>query len=167
VTGDRQQGFTLIEVIMVVSILGLLAGVLAAALRVGVHSGGQAMDQLDLSHDAEVLSLVLGDDLANASTVDTAAASCVAAPMIRLDVGAEIAYRIVGHRLVRVDCASGSERTIVRRLGDTAPTVTCTPACGPSATRVRVDVPVCARHPETDTCRITRAIRVIGRPRAA
>lgn len=166
----RDRGFTLVEVLIVVSILGLLVGILATALRVSVHAGSQSMGALDLSHDAELLGHVLGDDLANANVVDTNAATCVAAPMLRLEIGGEIAYRIdADHSLVRVECASGAERVVARFLGAATPTVVCTPSCGASATRVRLDIPLCARLGESDRCdpMNTRTIRVIGRPRAA
>lgn len=168
---SRDQGFTLVEVIMVVSILGLLVGVLAAALRVGVHASTEAVGRLDLSRDAELLSHVLGDDLANAATVDTAPATCVAAPLLRLDVGAEVAYQVdaAAHTLTRHDCAAGTTRIVARFLGDVAPTIVCIPSCGSATTRVRVEVPVCARLGETDRCdpKNSRTLRVIARPRSA
>jgi len=166
---NRDQGFTLVEVIVVVCILGLVVGVLGSALRVGVHAGVQGAARLDVAHDAELLSNYLLEDVANASVVDTAAASCVASPMLRLEIGGEVAYRVnADHTLTRHDCASGGSRIVARNLGATAPTVTCVSSCGSTVTRVVIDIPLCSRLGETDSCDTAtdRDLRLIGRPRA-
>lgn len=165
----RDDGFTMVEVIVVVAVLGLVVSVLGSALRVGVHAGVQGAARLDLSHDAELLSNYLLEDLANATVVDTAAASCVAAPVIRLEVGGEIAYRSnADHTMTRHDCASGAEQIVARNLADVAPTVTCVSSCGATITRVKIDIPLCSRLGDTGVCDpdTARDLRLIGRPRA-
>jgi prepilin-type N-terminal cleavage/methylation domain-containing protein len=166
---QNDRGFTLVEVIVVVVVLGLTVGVLAAAMRVGVQAGMSSNARLDLAHDAEQLALIITDDIANANTVDTAAAACVASPVIRMVSGSQIAYRVnADHSLTRHDCAAGTQRIIARNLADAAPTVVCTPSCGSEVTRVQLDIPLCARLGETTTCdpANTRTVRLIGKPRA-
>lgn len=165
----NEQGFTLVEVIVVISILGLIVGVLAAALRVGVQAGVEGAARLDVSHDAEQLSNELTEDVSNASVVDTAAAACVASPFVRLEIGGEVAYRVnADHTLTRHDCAAGTSRIVARHLGDAAPTMTCVPSCGNQVTRVRFDIPLCSRLVDTGVCEAStaRSVRLISRPRA-
>jgi prepilin-type N-terminal cleavage/methylation domain-containing protein len=165
----RDAGFTLVELLVVISIIGMTVAVLASALTVGVQSGVDSAARLDVSHDEEVLSHVLSDDIASATVIDTVAANCVASPVLRLVVGTEIAYRAdPDHTLTRVECAGGAERIVARHLADDPPVVTCTPACGNGVTRLRIDVALCART-GLDVCDTSsaRTLRLIVRPRAS
>jgi prepilin-type N-terminal cleavage/methylation domain-containing protein len=74
---DDERGFTLMELLLVIAILGLIAVPLSASLVVGLRTTDATANRLDTSHDAQLVSLYLPADIQSAGN---AAGDIVASP---------------------------------------------------------------------------------------
>src|SRR5947209_6522111 len=74
--GVREAGFTLIEVLIALSLTAVIVGALAEALIVGVRTSDGTSQRLALSHDAEISARWFASDASSSDTVTTAASSC-------------------------------------------------------------------------------------------
>lgn len=170
----RENGFTLVEVLVVVTILGLVVGVLASSIGVALRTATQVEGMLLVSGDVERLADRFVEDAASAVTVSTAG-TCGDRPFIEFaleDFG--VAHRVGyavdrtggAHRIVRTRCADDQlVQVVVSSLaGD--PVVTCAPACVQRPRRIDLDVEFCGRLPD-DSCDAgsTRQLRFSASPR--
>lgn len=125
----EEHGFTLVEMLVAVSILGLAATGLAATLGVGVRAAGDVSDRVSASAAGRSLAIYLPPDVQSAETAVAtptgAGISCngVANPRLQLR-GADGFDVVYGIRLVtedyvleRSDCSSGTagETIVVSR----------------------------------------------------
>lgn len=171
-------GFTLIEVILVVTIMALLVGVMSASISVGLQASRQTEGTLRVSGDVELLAGRFTEDVASARTVQTTGTGCGGSPFVVLSlqdrgVSSTVTYgvdRTGGvHRIIRTRCDSTTlAQTVASTLGITDPVLVCAPLCSGRPTSVRLSVVLCARNPagacSEDT---TRAIELSSYPRGA
>ena len=68
---SKDGGYTLPEMLVAVSIAGLIAGVIGAAFIIGSKTTVEARTRLAESHDAQLLTSYFRNDAASASTVST------------------------------------------------------------------------------------------------
>jgi prepilin-type N-terminal cleavage/methylation domain-containing protein len=142
----RDDGFTLIELLIGTVILGIISGAIAQALIVGFTTTGDTSQRFSESHDAQISSAYLANDVQSAKTVSVAAggSSCASATNL-----VDLTYS--DGKVASYSCGpSGGETRVTRTFDGTTvvlahfagvgkPTVTCSPSCGTS-TPVRVDI---------------------------
>lgn len=64
-------GFTLLELMICVGILGLIMGAIGASFWMAMNTQRATQTRLDVSHDAQMVSAVFTQDIAGATTVKT------------------------------------------------------------------------------------------------
>lgn len=85
------NGFTLPELLISITLLGIVGTVMASAMFVGARTGGASRDIVTANQDAEALSTIFVSDVENAATVTTTspAVACGGAitstKLVRLD----------------------------------------------------------------------------------
>lgn len=163
---DRQAGFTLVEVLVCLAIMGLIAPVLANTLTVGWRTTEATVSSLSDSRNRALTPSLFTRDVQNAVSVDTLVsdATCTTAGdtlLVRLRWTETAVSGTATSRAVSWVLTSGGDRLLERRwcaAGTSVtssvttahgvvgtPTVTCTSlagatvACG-SATRVSLAV---------------------------
>lgn len=121
----RESGFTLIEMIIVVSIIGLIASVLALSVSVFVRNNGSVSSRITETRDLQNLTNFLPVDVASARTITTTPTNaCGTGGTVQLHLewsedwnGAvysnRITYRLLTAptRLVRFECENSSTPT--------------------------------------------------------
>jgi prepilin-type N-terminal cleavage/methylation domain-containing protein len=161
----KQAGFTLVELLVAIVILGTIVGAIGSALIVGFRTQGSTQERLEQSSDAQLLASYFGPDVqsakkALASPTDTVCSDTGA--VVRLtgkdpavsgatDVMTSYVVATVGgeRQLRRRECRGGSavsDIPVVHKLGTTGTvTVTCQPACSsgdePGTVSVTVTLP--------------------------
>lgn len=138
-----EAGFTLIELMMAIVILGIIIGPLTAGLIVGLRTSADTQNRLTGSNDAQMLSIYLPPDVQSADDAITSAISCtgVTGAVLQLkstvyDTSFNVAYAVIlasdgSYQLVRNTCPAGTQKIIARNLANaTAVTITRTPASG-------------------------------------
>jgi prepilin-type N-terminal cleavage/methylation domain-containing protein len=167
----RDDGFTLVELLIVVSILGIIMGAIAASFIVSLRVTSETQDRLSESHDADLTSAYFASDFQSAESLD---ATCgpSSGSIMRFswtDPGSthdsdDDEARAVGYvvetqdgerRLNRYLCigtdTSGEMVTLARLLSDTDPLIECfdeqglATSCSDDALTARLTVHVCAR----------------------
>jgi prepilin-type N-terminal cleavage/methylation domain-containing protein len=63
---DREGGFTLMELLLVIALLGLVAVPLAGAITVGERTTAATANRLESTHDAQLVSIYLPADIQSA-----------------------------------------------------------------------------------------------------
>lgn len=144
-------GVTLIELLITITILGVIIGALGGGLIVAFRFTGETKNRLATSHDAQITAAYFAADMASAETVGTGL-SCGSegTPVMSMewtdpgsdasdtddDVEITVSYVVVQEsgetQVVRRLCEDGVEDStaIMAHLldPDTAPSVTCAPA---------------------------------------
>ena len=144
---NSEDGFTLAELLVVISILGIVAGVLALALVVSGKSAAQTTSRLSQSHDAQIASAYLATDVQSSKQLTTA--TCPPSSPLTGQVNlinfsydgttpsASYFYGASGDetQVVRTFCVGGAlqaEAPVVHFAGP-QPTVTCPTTATPTA----------------------------------
>jgi prepilin-type N-terminal cleavage/methylation domain-containing protein len=119
---SRDDGFTLMELLVVISILGIIMPVLGLAFAMGYKTTTATAAELAASHNRQLLAAYLTEDAQSAITAEDATSAdtttCMAAGdtlvgrlrWVDLDIAASTT-RVVTYVLVTV----GTERQLVRR----------------------------------------------------
>ncbi len=150
-----EDGFTLVELIISIVILGIIVGAMSAAIIAGLKTTDGTTNRLAESHDAQVVSEFFVTDMQSAvtvtyqamDTVSTVPVGCspASSPLLVFSwtdpsAGAEmVSYysaTLGGEtQLVRQQCVGGSSSTVVvaHLLGSSTPQVTCAPTSCTSA----------------------------------
>lgn len=143
----EEKGFTLLEVLVAVSLLGLVFGVVSAAFVVSLEVSDDSTERLTESQGGAFTSAWFTRDMQSAQTVDLAGAACPAATGAHVlsatwqdeaavggTVTYKVDYRLDGSTLVRTSCGAGPMTQTLARNLKTAE-ATC-PAMGCSEVRL-------------------------------
>ncbi len=140
-----EEGFTLVELMVGMVITVLLMGSIAAALIVGLKTTDETTARLNESHDAQISSAYLANDVQSAKSVSAAGGSGTCGSATTL-----VSFTYPDDRIATYACGQAGAETQVTRTfdgntvvlahfaGAAQPTVTCTPDC--SSTPLRVDI---------------------------
>jgi prepilin-type N-terminal cleavage/methylation domain-containing protein len=141
----RDDGLTLIEILISVVILGIIMGAIANALIVGFRTTDETTQRFSESHDAQIASATLAKDIQSAvSIADTSATIgvCGGGALIsfNLETGSQVRYYYgagsAGEtQVTRLNC-DGTGKQVLAHFATTsgAPTVTCDGiACNPGS----------------------------------
>lgn len=174
-----EGGFTLVELLVAVAILGVVMGALGSAIFIGFRTTNDTSNRLISSTDAQLLSVYLPPDVLSASAATASPSgtgiTCSGASNPKLQLTDGTSFNVVyGVRagtggvfqLERYVCTSGSvsKTTVVARnlAGTSSVTPTRTPATG---TLTGASLEVTAKATATDTAPYTYT--VTGRKRAS
>jgi prepilin-type N-terminal cleavage/methylation domain-containing protein len=163
-----ESGFTLVELLMAVTILGIIVTPLGAAFFVALRTVDETSNRRASSHDAQLLSIYLPPDVQNASdaiTTGFTASTCtgVTASTIKLQLVASsndtdyidatdfnVVYFVqqtgtgstATYELIRKTCVGTITSTVVgENLGATSPVaITRTPTSGTPLLRIAMQV---------------------------
>ncbi len=119
----RDDGFTLVELLIALALGGMIVGVLATALTIGVQSYGAARDLLDVSARQQITTSRFVTDVQSAEQV-RGSASCVGSGFVvgftwnfGQEGDPEFAYAVdwalEGNELRRVVCGTGHTQTLL------------------------------------------------------
>jgi prepilin-type N-terminal cleavage/methylation domain-containing protein len=133
-----ENGFTLVELIMSLTLLSVIMGPLTGAVIIGLRTADGTNQKLSDSHDEQLVATYLVKDVQSASTVSTTDVSCGTAGVVvaRLswadpDGTAKAAsYRVDAGTVVRNYCENGSLRQgfpVAHGLGSAQ--IACAPSC--------------------------------------
>lgn len=159
----REDGVTLVELLVTMAILGTVASAIVAAVIVGLRTTDVTEQRLSTSRNAQLVSAYFAGDVAASETVSLSDSTCGnVAPVVRFrwddtdPLGATVtkissyvtAVGPSGERVLRrLSCENGTVvRDAVVAFGIATPgvVVTCTPACTPTGNNqpamVTVDV---------------------------
>jgi Prokaryotic N-terminal methylation motif len=129
------DGFTIVELLIGMTIMVILIGAIASALVVGLKTTDQTTARMDESHDAQISSAYLAKDVQSAATVTVVAGggNCGAAsPLVTFNYsdGSAASYSCgptAGETRVTRTYA-GQTVVLAHFAGLAKPTVTCTPS---------------------------------------
>jgi prepilin-type N-terminal cleavage/methylation domain-containing protein len=139
------DGFTLVEMMAGMVIMALIMGSIAAALIVGLNTTDQTTERMNESHDAQISSAYLANDVQSAMAVSAPGGGGTCASNTTL-----VTFTYPGGGIATYACGPAGNETRVTRTfngvtvvlahfaGAAKPTVTCTPNC--STTPLRVDM---------------------------
>jgi prepilin-type N-terminal cleavage/methylation domain-containing protein len=136
------DGFTLVEMLVCIVVLGIIFTVLTGALMIGLRSTSNASVKFDESNAAQLTALYLTRDVQGAETVtlNDATSSCGGAAKLKLTSSTAdrvVSYAVTGTttlQLVRRVCSPASATPMVSTLVPTIAsannvTFACTNAC--------------------------------------
>lgn len=145
VRSPDEDGFTIVELLVGMVVLAILMGAVAAALVVGLRTTDETTERLNESHDVQISSAYLANDVQSAASVQVAGGgNCSSRSEI-------VTFTYADGRQAVYACGPSGDRTRVTRTfaGTTVvlahfaalakPTVTCIPNCG-TPTPARVDI---------------------------
>lgn len=159
--GGDESGFTLVEVLISIAMLGIVAAVIAQAIVVSAENSRQTPQRLNESHDAQLASAYLATDVQSAQKITDSSQTCSPSSPLTgqqdlvnfsydgVDGGLSMAsyyYGTTGGQsvVVRTFCGSDgslqNQATIVHFAGP-VPTVTCPTSGNPAAACDPVIVP--------------------------
>lgn len=140
-----EDGFTLAELLVGVVVVGLIMGSIAAALIVGLRTTDQTTERLNESHDVQISSAYLANDVQSAASVTVAGGgTCASRTTI-------VTFTYADGRVATYACGpDGGETRVTRTFdgvteilahfaGTAVPSITCSPSCG-SGAPARVDI---------------------------
>lgn len=166
------SGMSLIELLIAITVLGVIIGALGGGLIVAFRFSGETKNRLATSHDAQITAAYFAGDMASAEDLETgpsvllACGAVVPAPSLSLawtdpgthasdtgdDTEISVSYVVLEEsgetRLIRRLCREGTvdSTTVMAHLVDPAhlPAVTCAPSpCGSSSTSASMTVTAC------------------------
>jgi prepilin-type N-terminal cleavage/methylation domain-containing protein len=115
-TRQGEGGFTLTELLVAITILGIIGGALAIAFVVSGHSTAETTQRFKESHDAQIASAYLATDVQSAKqiTASTCGSPGALTPLVNFsyDGASSIASYLYG--------SDGSEQQLRRRFCDTS-----------------------------------------------
>jgi prepilin-type N-terminal cleavage/methylation domain-containing protein len=131
-----EDGFTLVELLIGIAIAGVLIGVIGSAMVVGLKTTDATTQRLSESHDAQVSSAYLANDVQSASAVNVSGstASCASAPTDLVTFtyknGQTATYRCgtTSGQTQVTRTFGGSTLVIAHFAGNARPSVSCTPS---------------------------------------
>lgn len=109
-TRRTEEGFTLVELLVAVAILGIITVPLANVVIGAFHNTTDTSDRLELSHDAQISSSYFARDVAEVGLRDWAAVTANSVPF-KQSVQLGAAYNAGGY-------TCGSSTAVVRFLSD-------------------------------------------------
>ena len=140
-----EEGFTLVELLVGMAIMVVIVGSVGSALIVGLKTTDGTMDRLNESHDAQISSAYLANDVQSAATVSVASGGSNCGSSTPL-----VDFAYADGRVASYACGpSGSETQVTRTFdGETVvlahfassaqPAVTCSPSCTSTPDRVEI-----------------------------
>jgi prepilin-type N-terminal cleavage/methylation domain-containing protein len=147
------SGFTLVEVIIVVSLMGVVSLAVTAALILGIRTSNDTYTRFDQSNATMAVNRLLGADMMVAegpvlvnSTSDTACGGAAPLKMWTRSAASSavrdtlVVWRLVGADLTRVVCIGGLQadsKVVASSISMFAP-ATCAAPCTTRAITVRV-----------------------------
>jgi prepilin-type N-terminal cleavage/methylation domain-containing protein len=142
VTGEREDGFTLVEMLVCVVVLGIIFTVLTGALMIGLRSTSSASVKFEESNAAQLTALYLTRDVQGAETitVNDATSSCGGSAKLKLtssNADRVVSYAVTGTTtlsLVRRLCSPANTTPVVTTLvpvvaGAANVSAACTNSC--------------------------------------
>lgn len=146
-----QRGVSMVELLVVISLTGLIAGALTSAIATGLRTTEATTDRLQETQDAHLTTIAFVRDAQSADAVSLTQTSCSGLdPLVLLSwtddgVAKEAAYAVRavdGRRVLsRWFCQNGGgavRRDVAQALhATTDPAITCVPNCA-AATRVEM-----------------------------
>ena len=136
-----QQGFTLVELMIAIAITGLIVSAIAGALIVSFATTGVTQQRLAESHDVQITSAYLANDVQSAAAVNSSSGgSCSGASTtlvtFKYDSGdAVYSCGTAANGETQVTRRFGGDTVVLAHFAGTArPTVTCAPNAGCSGT---------------------------------
>ena len=139
---EREDGFTLVEMLVCIVVLGIIFTVLTGALMIGLRSTSNASVKFDESNAAQLTALYLTCDVQGAETItlNDATSSCGGAAKLKLassNADRVVAYAVTGTStlsLVRRLCSPANATSVVTTLVPVVAsannvTVACTNSC--------------------------------------
>lgn len=145
----RERGFTLVEVLVCITILGIVMVALCAAVMIGLRSTTNANVKFDESNAAQFTSLHYSSDVqgAEAVAVNDATSSCGGAAKLKLtstNADRIVAYAVTGsttYSLVRRVCSPASATPIETTLASNLTSANSVAAsCNTGCTQVTLSV---------------------------
>jgi len=146
-----EAGFTLAEVLISITILGVVAAAIAFAFVATAKDTVGIADRFRESHDAQIASAYLATDVQSSGSI--AGASCAAGQSavigFQYSDGSLASYCYASGILSRSFTGTPSGTTILVRKGNGSPTTTCfnPGGCAPTSTPTKVTISV----PENDS----------------
>jgi prepilin-type N-terminal cleavage/methylation domain-containing protein len=141
----EDEGFTIVELLVGMVVVALIMGAIASALIVGLRTTDATTERLNESHDVQISSAYLANDVQSAASVQVAGGGdCSSQTTI-------VTFTYADGRQAVYACGPGGGETRVTRTfdretvvlahfaGPAKPSVTCAPSCG-SGTPARVDI---------------------------
>jgi prepilin-type N-terminal cleavage/methylation domain-containing protein len=137
-----ESGFTLVELLIAVVVLGVIVAGISAGFSLGLNTLNETSNRLAGSNDAQLLGTYLPPDVTSATEATTTGIACSGASNPQLELSDGPNFNVVygvrtiagGHQLERYDCTSGSvgKTTVVARnlAGASAVLATRIPASG-------------------------------------
>jgi len=156
----REQGFTLVELLLTIAILSLIMGTLAAAFITTAHSTVGIAARFSQSHDAQIASAYLATDVQSNWALTNTPCGSAGTPVLNFGYAdgsiATYAYGSVGSEthLTRTYCSGGSVQSAVVAVrngggtpdalcfnGPSDPGTACSVASTPQPNKVRIRIP--------------------------
>jgi prepilin-type N-terminal cleavage/methylation domain-containing protein len=162
-----EAGFTLAEMVISISILGIVAVAIGAAFVVTAHDSVGVSERFSQSHDAQMASTYLATDVQNATQIAPLTCGANVISLSESDgTTANYWYGTQGgeERLTRSICSSGGavqSAIVLVHNGGGAPTVSCVADCnvGTKPSTVTIDVPTSTSQNGTYSVSLTGATR--------
>ena len=135
-----EAGVTLTELIVAVSILGIVGAVLAGAFIVSARTNAETKTRYDESHDAQIASAYLATDVQSSDTTNCSGGSNLVT--FTYSDGSVASYTYGSGTVSRAFTSGGSTTTtpLVHFAGSSAPTVTCTGGTTDKPNKVKIGI---------------------------
>src|SRR4051812_12796110 len=133
----REAGFTLVELLIGIAIAGMLITVIGSAMVVGLKTTDATTQRLSESHDAQITSAYLANDVQSATSVNVSPSGASCSGGSPTDI---VAFSYQGGQTATYRCGTtGGQTQVTRSFGSTTtvvahfagtprPSVACTPS---------------------------------------